>query len=172
MGSILSISVKNSKELLAAVLAIKAVDSTTRKQIRDHTASEISPEWSTSLASASKTDLDRAVLADTARVRVSDQNVALQSATVGKKLRGGLNPKIDYPAIEFGADRNKVTAYKRRTRHGETTVTRHTRHQLPPITRKGRVVYPTASQFIPRYASLWVQTVVKTIYDAFEGKAS
>jgi hypothetical protein len=49
-------------------------------------------------------------------------------------------------------------------------VTRNTTAQFKPRNRSGYVFYPAAKEMIPRLASLWVQTVVKTFADIFEGK--
>ena len=36
---------------------------------------------------------------------MSNQNVRIQAANKGRRLSGGLDPKTDYPAVEFGANR-------------------------------------------------------------------
>jgi hypothetical protein len=166
-ASFFSISVTSSKILAGVIAALKNMDAPVRQRIREFTRSEITPDWQKDLAERASRPVDFAVLVSTARTRVSDQNVSLQSATVGKSLRGGLNPKTDYAWIEFGVnDREKVSTYQRRTRKARTqTVTRHTSRQLPPRYRKGRVVYPTAQKEIVQYASLWVQTVIRTFYE-------
>jgi hypothetical protein len=110
------------------------------------------------------------LLVATGRVAVSDQNVTLKSATVGRKLSGGLNPKTDAAAVEFGADHGKVT-YQATNRQGTTyNVTRNTRAQLRPRKSTGYVVYPAAASIIPRIASLWIQTTARTIYDMLDGR--
>jgi hypothetical protein len=106
------------------------------------------------------------VISATATIAVSDQNIRIQSAAKGRKLKGGLDPKVDYPAIEFGANREKVVTY---TRKGHK-VKRHTARQLQGRTASGKVFYPAASEMIPRLAKLWVQSVVKIYGDIFDGK--
>jgi hypothetical protein len=67
--------------------------------------------------------------------------------------------------VEFGAAHKKVTY----TRDGHR-VTRNTTAQFKGRRRAGYVFYPAAKKMIPRLASLWVQTVVKTYADIFEGR--
>jgi len=51
----------------------------------------------------------------------------------------------------------KGTTYKRRL---------GTRYRLPR--RGGYVAYPAAGDSIPRFASLWVQTAIRTIHETVE----
>lgn len=167
------ISVTNSRELQGVIAAMKTMDRETAKAIRKYTKPELQAEWQQAVREHASTPLDHAVLADTARLSISDQNVTLKSASVGRSLAGGLSPKADYAAVEFGADRSKVETYTATSRKGKAyRVTRHTRRQLPPIVAKGRVVYPAAADIIPRIASLWVQTVVRTFYETIERAGS
>lgn len=169
----LRISVFDSKELQATILGIRAANKTVRAEIRRFTQAEVSPDWKTALAEHAETTLEHRVLADTSRVKVSDQNVTLSAATVGRPLsgKGSAKPADIARAVEFGANRNGTTTYSRRTRKGKTATVhnRHTRHQFRAQNRQGYVVYPSAAQMIPRYASLWVQTCIRTIMDAVDG---
>jgi len=162
------ITVFGSKELQATILALKTLDRETRKQIRTHTKAMVDTEWNKALAEQADTRLEHAVLVATGRVRVSDQNVQLTSATVGRTLRGGLNPKTSAAAVEFGAD-PAVTTYEATSSRGKRyTVRRNTRNQLKARRKTGYVVYPAAAQIIPRIASLWIQTTARTIFDMLE----
>jgi len=164
------ITVFGSQELQATLLALKTLDRETRKQIRTHTKTMAETEWKRALAENATTRLEHAVLVATGRVAVSDQNVTLKSATVGRKLSGGLNPKTDAAAVEFGADHGKVT-YQATNRQGTTySVTRNTRGQLKRRNPKGYVVYPAAASIIPRIASLWIQTTARTIFTMLDGR--
>lgn len=166
------ISVKNSRELQGTIAALKTMPREISKWIRSETKAEMQPEWQKGVDEHARTRLDSLVLANTARMTVSNQNVSLKSASVGKSLSGGLSPKRDYAAFEFGTDREQVTTYTSRSRKGKSyKMTRHTRHQLPPRVRNGRVVYPTAADLIPRLASLWVRTTVRTFYEVWEKAA-
>lgn len=162
------ISIFASKELQAVAGALQALDRETKKQIRNQTKEIAAPEWQEAVRANITNKLEGRVLERTARVRVSDQNVSLSSASVGRTLRGGLRPTVDYAVVEFGADDKRVT-YESTSRRGtKFKVTRNTRAQLRKRNRKGYVVYPAAARMIPRIASLWVQTVMRTTYEALE----
>lgn len=165
----LRISVHGSKQLQAIILAMKVLDRETKKILRRETKAMVDPEWRKAVTEHASTRLEHRVLADTARVRVSDQNVTLSSATVGRSLSGGLKPSTHYYLPEFGADRSQERTYDARSRKGTAyQVTRHTTRQFRPRNRKGYVVYPAAADIIPRIAALWTQTIVRGIHEAFE----
>lgn len=167
---LLRISVYSSRELQGLIARLRTTDRETRKRIRQVTKADAAPIWSEELAQHATTRLEVATLVRTGRVKVSDQNVTLTAATVGRPLRGGLAPKTDWHAVEFGADREERATYRARSRTGNTfTVNRRTRRQLRPRKRTGYVVYPAAAGAIPRIASLWVQTAVRTLHELIEG---
>lgn len=165
------IDVKASRELLATIYAIRSLDKTIQKMIRQHTKTTAAPEWKKALAERANTRLEHRVLVDTSVVTVSNQNVRIRSASKGRALSGGLEPKFDYPAVEFGADVSKVTTYTRRSRKGRVhRVTRHTSSAMKPRRSDGYVFGPAAAEMIPRLARLWVETTVRTIATAIKGK--
>lgn len=169
---LLRISTRASDELRATVQALKLMDRDLRKIIRQVTQSEMSPEWPKSLAQYTTTRLENAVLVQTARVSVSDQNVMLKSATVGRKLAGGAKPSEIARAVEFGANRETRTTYRARSRKGKSySITRRTRRQFRPVKKNGYVVYQAAADLAPRFASLWVQTTVRQFHEAIEAGA-
>jgi hypothetical protein len=167
----LGIDINGSRELQAAVLGIRRAEKEIQKQIRTQTREKLLPEWQQAVRERAETRLEQRVLVDTARVKMSNQNVRLSSATVGRKLSGGLDPKTQAAAAEFGADRAVKGTYTARSRKGKSfKVTRHTRAQLRGPRRGGYAVYPAAKAMIPRFAALWVQTVVRTFHEGIEGK--
>lgn len=165
------LDVKKSRELLATIYAIRSLDRTIAKMNRQETKRIAAPEWKKALAERADTRLEHRVIVDTSVVSVSDQNVRIQSASKGRALSGGLAPKADYPAIEFGADQRRKTTYQRRSPKGRPhKVTRHATRGLKPRNGNGYVFFPAAREMVPRLAALWVQTTVRTIATAFEGK--
>ncbi|GAB3118416.1 hypothetical protein [Glaciibacter psychrotolerans] len=163
------ISVFNSKELQGVILLMKGLDRELAKQIRQVTKAMIEPEWKEAIASRASTPLEQRVLAATARVAVSDQNVTLKSAHIGKSLSGGLKPSEIVGGAEFGADQSKKTTYTATSSKGKKfKVTRRTQSQLRPRNKAGYVVMPAVANIIPRLASLWVQTTVRTFYELIE----
>lgn len=169
-GDALRIDAKLSPELLATLAAIRAVGKTLQKQIRDQTKRVAGPEWMKALAHHADTRLEHRVIVDTAAVSVSNQNVRMQSANKGRKLTGGLQPKRDFPAIDRGTNTDKTTTYQRKTKHGTHSVTRHTTRQFKPRRKGGYVFWQTAKEMVPRFGRLWVQTTVRTLANALEGK--
>jgi hypothetical protein len=167
----LGIDVGQSRELQAAILGLRRAEKDVQKNVRKYTQALLLPEWKKGLAERAETRVEHRVLVDTARVRMSNQNVRLSSATVGRKLSGGLLPKTGFGPFEFGGDRAEKTTYEATSKKGRRfKVTRRTRTQLRPHRRVGYVVLPTARDLIPRFAALWVQTTVRTFRDAIEGK--
>ncbi|TQJ31947.1 hypothetical protein FBY39_2436 [Microbacterium sp. SLBN-146] len=166
----MQIDVFKSREMLATIYAIRALDKTLQKQIRTHVKRWAQPEFKQSMAQHADTKLEHRVLVDTAVVSVSNQNVRLQSAGKGRRLSGGLNPKTDYAPVEFGAHA-KGKSYTRKSRNGGThRVMRAMNTQFKVPNRRGYVFYPTVREFVPRVASYYVQTTVRTIANALEGK--
>lgn len=164
------ISVLGSRQLRAVILGLKQMDRETRKQIRQQTQRVVVPEWQRAVAEQASTRLEGRVLASTARVSVSDQNVMLKSAGIGRSLQGGRKPADIWHAVEFGADRSTTATYQATSRKGRrfTVHQRHTRAQLRPRNRQGYTVFPAAADIIPRIAALWTQTVVRGLHEAFE----
>lgn len=152
-------------------LAINRSETYVRRAIRTFIKGELTQPWLNAINDRASTTLERRVISSTSTLTVSDQNVRIQSAAKGRTLRGGLNPKADYPAVEFGANRSKVATYRRGGRRASNSVTRHTARQLRPRNTRGYVFYPAAEAMIPRLASLIVQTVVKGYANIFDGKS-
>lgn len=166
----LRISVFSSKDLQATILAMKGMDRAVAKEVRAATKKMIQPEWQKAVTEHSNTRQEVRVLAQTARASVSDQNVTLTSATIGKSLSGGATPSELSPHVEFGANRNFRRSYDATSSKGRRyrVTERRTRAQFRPRDRKGYVVYPAAAGIIPRLASLWMQTTVRTFYEVLE----
>lgn len=164
------ISVFNSKELQATIALLKGADRSIAKEIRRASKDMAGPAWAKATAERAQTRLERIVLANTARVAVSDQNISLRAASIGRALPGGLSIKDQYHAVEFGADRSKQKTYTSKSRRGRsfTVDNRHTQRQLTPRTKKGNVIYPAAAEMIPRIASLHIQTVMRTFAEIIE----
>lgn len=152
-------------------LAFKRLPRDLVRDINRAVRAELGPIWTAEVDRAARTDLDRRVLGP-GRVKAGNPPV-LQAATsvrgIGRPRR--LKPAEHWHAFEFGANREKVTAYTRRSPKGGThTVRRHVNRGLPPRIRTGRVIYPAASKAAPRAAALVVATVVRRIHLAAEGR--
>lgn len=153
--------------LRGVVLALKAVDKPIRSEISKQTRGTMNPVWRDAVASRARTRMDAATFGKGARIAAGNPARAM-AATSRRALSGGFTPDRDGRALEFGADRNAETTYRRRTKNGTHTVTRHTRRGLPPRNRKGRVVFPAFAEVAPRLVSMWVQIVVRNIHESLE----
>lgn len=164
----LGIDVRSSRELQAIVLALKVADRDVQKQIRAQARRVIVPAWKQGLTERATTRMETR-LAGTGRARVSNQTVVLQAAGVrGSKTA---DMRALGRAVEFGADRQKFSSYTRKGRKGGSyPVRRRVQTGYRPPRRNGYVVFPTATALIPRLASLWVQTAVRGLYEAMEGR--
>lgn len=162
------LAVRGDDRLRAVVLALKAARRDVRNDIAKATRQTMSPVWRDAVAKRARTDIDRKVIAQGARIVAGNPPVAV-AAQSRRRLAGGLVPTERWHAVEFGANREEVTTYDRRSPRGTVhDVTRHTQRQLPPRYRKGRVAYPALKEVVPRLASLWVQIVVRKFNEAVE----
>jgi hypothetical protein len=160
------LSVGGSRELQATVLALKQMDSTVRKEIYKHTRAQLVPEWREALATEATTLLEQKVILGGTRVELGAEKVTLKAAQSTRKLSGGGSPQRLAAAVEFGAETRKGTATR-----GGTTYTRTLNSAFKGRRRQGYVAWPTAAKLAPRFASLWVQTCIRTMYEAVEGRA-
>lgn len=162
------VSVYSSSTLQAVIVGLKQADREIRGIVRREFRRIAAPIWQEAIAARVSTRLESRVLAQTARVTVSDQNVMLKSAQVGRALSGGLLPSRNAASVEFGAE-PRVRSYQARSRRGRTfTVRRNTTAQLRRRNPKGYAVFPAASDVIPRLLALWAQTAARTLYEKFE----
>lgn len=169
--AVLRISAYSSRQLQAIIVAGKQAPRELQKRLRTETKAVVDPVWRKAVTEHASTRLEQRVLGQTARVAVSNQNVTLKAAVVGKKLSGGLNPKTQYHAAEFGAEQGRFNTYSARSKRGHRfDVRRRTTNQLRPLKRTGYVVYPAAADVIPRIASLWFQTAARQLHEIFEAR--
>ncbi len=161
--------------LRGAVLAMKAVDKPIKKQINDATRNELNPSWREALATkAGGNRMDNAVFGKGARIAAGNP-ARLVAASSRRALRKGTNgfiPNERGRALEFvNPDHNKKSTYVRTFKGGKAhKVTRRTLTGFPVAKRGGRVVYPAVAEVMPRFVSMWVQIIVRNVYEATDGK--
>lgn len=164
MASTGRISVLVSKELQTLLGAIRELPKDVNTQIRKQTKTAATPIWQESVRGHVVDRLQTRVFADSAQVAVSDRNVTLRAGGVGS-LSSGTPRAIIAAAVEFGADPNG--AVETTSRDGKR-YTRRRGRQFNLPRKRGYVVYPAARDSIPRLASLWIQTTIRTVHEAFE----
>lgn len=160
----------SSPELEAVALAYRIAGKQLRTDLYARARKDILPEWQQKLSEKAGSDtLAHQVLVKTTRVNVTTRGINLTSAKSKRKLTGGFIPAFNFAAIEFGATWRKADI---RGRRGTTRYKyeREINHGFRHRKRKGYIFYPTAEDFIFRLAALWVQTTVRTLRDASEGK--
>lgn len=174
MGKFTAPSARTVAELRGAVLALKAVDRPIRNAINRTSRAEGNTIWREEIDSrvGGLPRVDQLVLGRGARV-VPGNPITAKAATSTRPLSGGLVPNDKAKGFEFGTSNREATStYRRRNRNGggSHTVTRRTTRHLPARAPNGRVVWPAAAEAGPRLVSMWVQTIVRHIHEAIEGK--
>lgn len=165
------ISIIASRPLRDVARAWAQLPRENRTQIRTQTKNIMTPEWRKAVDAEAASDLERRVIATTARVAVSDRNITLRAGGSRRALSGGLIPAEQNRAVEFGGGRDRQRTYSNRSRRGKRyPVTRHTQRQLPPFRRQGYVFYAAVAKITPRIAALWAQTWARGIHEVMEGK--
>ncbi|SDT69456.1 hypothetical protein [Jiangella sp. DSM 45060] len=164
--------VGDHRELQAVVLALKAMDRSLARDLRRDLVKTMSPEWKSVVAKHASWHMDDRVIVPGTRIASGNPPVA-QAAGSRRALSGGLVPVVAWPGFEFGSNQNRTTTYTRRNRRsgGTHRVTRNTTKQLARRAPKGRVAHPAFAELGPRLASLMVQTVVRRVHEAAEGRS-
>lgn len=149
---------------------MKGVDREVRSRINKATTGEMGTVWKSVVQANATRALDTRVLVPGTRVASGNPPSGV-AATSKRKIGGRMAPADVWAGVEFGANRESYSRYSRKSKNGKVhTVERRTMRHLPPRNRKGRVVFAALGDVGPRLASMWVQIIVKTIYDASEGK--
>lgn len=162
------ISVLASKDLQAVITRVRGLDREQAKQVRSATQKSVKPIWKESVNGNVTTRLESRVLGRTATTAVRADNVTLRAGHTSARMSGGARVFELTHHAEFGADQSYTRTVPGRGATGQPYKKR-TRAQFRPRKRTGYTVYPAAADAIPRIAALWVQTVVRTTYEAFEG---
>lgn len=164
----MAVKVSGIDEAVAASYALRRSDAELRREMTGNIRSVVNPMWQGAVRERGRRRVDEAVLTKGARV-VAGARPSLVAASSSRELAGGLVPRDDWQAFEFGATSDAETTYSRRTRSGgRASVTRHTRRQLPPRYASGRVLYKAVGAIGGRVFSLWAQTAIRTVFEALE----
>lgn len=154
------------EELRAAARALAAANSSLQNEIGAATETTMTPVWQGKVSDRIRDHREEIM---NTGVRVIGGNPAVLIAADGHRRVGrGLRTE-HWPGFEYGANKEKQTTYRRKSKNGGThTVTRRTQKGHPPRHRTGRVLGYATRLILPRIAALWTQTVMKKIYDALE----
>ncbi|MGP6170626.1 hypothetical protein ACTU6V_05395 [Microbacterium sp. A204] len=160
------ISLLVSRDLAVLVQAARTLPREVASQMRSHTRRVVEPAFQEEMRSRAGTRLETRVLLDTARVSVSDSNVTLKSAGIGKVH--GTPAAALKTATEFGANPDRMIST--RSRKGKP-YKRRLGNAFRSRNPRGYVFFPSVQAFIPRAGALWFQTAYRTVAETFE-KAS
>lgn len=157
------LSVKDSRELQAAILATRAAGKDLRRALYADARSELGNAWLPALQRRTASRMDRAVMLRGARVQVGGDGFRVMAATSRRAIKpGGLVPADDWAGVEFGA-RTARARYNRRSRNGGThTVTRTVNRQFRGRVKQGRIAFDAASELGTRLVAVWVSSIVST----------
>jgi hypothetical protein len=165
-------SVKALAEFRGAALALKAAPREIRNDINRTVRAEGNAWWKEAIAARASSKMDRLVLVKGARIQPGNPARAV-AASSRRPLADGLVPDTDARAWEFGTTepQHQDTYTRKAPRTGQRhQVTRHVKRQLPRATNRGRVVYPAWSDVAPRLVAMWVQIIVRKIYESIDRK--
>lgn len=160
------ISLMIDSPLRRMLLALRTVPAEARKQAQQYANGEAQPIWMEETRDRAGTRLEQRVLVDSARVGVTARNITLRSGGVGRLSSGTPVSVLNRPA-EFGASPAKAVATH--SRKG-TAYTRRLGSSFRLPRRGGYVFYPAVRDAVPRITSVIIQSVRRTLFDAFDGK--
>ena len=163
------VSVFDSKQIQATILALKTMRSDLRKEIYKRARSQILPEWRQTLANEIGGDImaSRLLMRNT-RVKLGTQGVTLEAATLTKPTTsGGLTPNPQWYLAEYGAVPRSVTVSGRR---GNTRYEykRRVNTGMKKRRRSGYYGGPAADKIVKRVLALWIESVWQLMYESFE----
>lgn len=160
------ISLLVSRDMRVLVEAVRGMDAEVRKQIRTHTRNTAKQVWKDELAQQTTTRLQNRILVDSARLSVTDQNITMKSAQVGKMSSGTPVSQLAGPA-EFGSSPTRKVAQSS-GRGPNKQYTRRLGNAFGAPRRKGKVFFPAAHESMARIGALWIQTAYRTVAETFE----
>lgn len=163
-----------SKELQAAVLALKVIDKDLKKEVLKRTRELILKDWDAAVSDEISTvggDIyaTRLTMRNT-RVKLNAQGFSLQAATRGTKATsGGLIASENFYLAEFGANPKEV-AVKGRRGATQYNYKRTVNTGFQRRVKNGRYAYKAAGKIMNRTIALYTQSVIQLVYAAFEEK--
>lgn len=175
MGKFVAPSAATDDTFTAAALALKLMPRDLRGKLNKDVRAVGNDIWRPAVDAAAFSKMDKKVLAKGARVKPGNP-LSLVAASSKRPLRkgtGALVPDEKWRGFEFGStSKGNKREYERRNRTagGTHTVSRRTQRQMPGRAKSGRVVYQAAAEVAPRITAYWVESIVRYIYKAHEGK--
>lgn len=165
------LDVRQSRELQAAVLALKQAERTIVRDINKDAKAKLTPIWTAGLSRKATRPLERRGLVPGARLTTTAGRVRASAATSNRRLSGGLIPSIDYGPLEWGAQRRKRTVQGRSRRGNPYRYARMVNGQFRTWTRTGHVAMAVAGDVIGEAVVIWLEVIVSKFRENFDVKA-
>ncbi|KQQ65196.1 hypothetical protein [Microbacterium sp. Leaf320] len=147
-------------------IAYRTVPAEVRRQNNKAVKAAAQPIWKAETAERAVTKIQHRTLVDTAKVGVTNRNVFLRAGGNGT-LKSGTAIAALQSAAEFG--RPAAAPIKSRSKKPNSKpYTRTTGSLFGDRNRRGKVVFPAARDSIRRFASLQIQTTLRTLHEAGE----
>lgn len=160
-----AISLLVDSPLRDLALVMREVPTGVKRQISAQTKKAAKPIWLDEVRSRTSTRIQTRVILETSDVSVTARNVTLKVTGRGVLAKTG-TPRVKLlTAAEHGI--NPTARIRTKSRKG-TKYKRAAGATFGANNRAGYVAGPSASNSIPRLASLWVQTAVREIHEAIE----
>jgi hypothetical protein len=164
------ISVYDSREIQAVILALKVAGKDLRKEIYKRTRDQVLPEWreaiATEIGQGPNASLGARLVLKNTRVKMGQQEINLEAATRGTRTTsGGLIPSTHYFMAEFGANPRIANISGRR---GGTTYNykRKINTWSTGKVKNGRYAFKAAGDMGYRAVALWVASTVQIFTEA------
>ena len=160
-GSRSGISLLIDSPLRDLAIVMRTLPTSVKREVGKATKVAARPIWSDVIKEFGRTRLQQAALVKTAQVGVNARAGVLLKAGGKGRLKSGTPIAQVTKIAAYGSNPNREV--KQRSRSGKV-YTRKIGHGFP----RGAVVHEAAGAALPRIASLYVQTTVRTVHEALE----
>lgn len=158
-------------EFRAVGLALRQVEQPVRRAINQDMRATMAPEWVAALTHHQDGDRRLAMVLAGARLAAGNPPSLVAAASTRRWGTTRLVPAEHWPGFVYGTNGRRDATYTRTYAGGKPhSVTRNVLAGHPSRRRQARSIGPAVADVLPRIAAYWVQSVVRIVMDAAEGK--
>ena len=162
-SQLVKIDVQQSRELQAAILALRAARREIQTNINRDARNQVRPLWAQALNSRAHTRMERALIVERNTASAPQKGVQLKAAW-GGDLPGGLDPSTGWPGAEFGARSKRVEKGDVSKRTGRPYKRGQViQRQFRGRTAEGQIAFDAASELGTKLVAIWVHTIVNVM---------
>lgn len=167
MNSLLHIDAATTGQFVKAAEAMRKAGSAVFPTIAQYAAPVVQPEWDKALRSRGDTHAERKFISETGASEIGVGRIVLRAG-------GTDSGPATVRSWEFGANRFLTRDHVNKSRKGLAYIVRarHTQRQFKRSTTEGYVFTPSIRSVHPRFMALVLQTTVRMIHEAMEGKVT